>query len=154
MSKDKENDVIIAALKQLLVEGKASTQEHLCRALEGMGYEVNQSKISRLLKKINATKSMNVHGQVVYALPREPAPPTMHTPLKSLIVDIVANEILVVIYTSPGSASMVARILDYNQLHTDILGTIAGDDTIFVAPRSVHNTQQLLIEIKSLFSEQ
>lgn len=155
MKKEKAaHSQLVEALRQLLLEGQASTQEQMCRALESGGYEVNQSKISRLLKKINAVKCVSVQGQTVYSLPREPAPPTMHAPMKSLIVDIASNETLVVIFTSPGSASMVARILDYNQISTEILGTIAGDDTIFVAPKSVSKTAALLAEIKDIFKEQ
>jgi transcriptional regulator of arginine metabolism len=138
------------ALRALLMGRKASTQENICAALEKLGYEINQSKASRLLRKVGAIKVVNVHGQTVYSLPREPAPPSMSTSLRSLILDIVANETLVVVYTSPGSASMVARVLDYNQISTEILGTIAGDDTIFIAPKSIKEIGRLTDEIKSL----
>jgi transcriptional regulator of arginine metabolism len=141
------------ALEVLLRGRKASTQEEICAALVKMGYEINQSKASRLLRKIGAIKVVNERGQIIYSLPREPAPPTMNTPMRNLILNIVANEFLVVIFTSPGSASMVARVLDYNQITTEILGTIAGDDTIFVAPKSVKNIQKLTNEIKSLLRD-
>ena len=129
---------------------KASTQEDICSVLKKQGYEINQSKASRLLRKIGAIKVVNSRGQTVYSLPREPAPPSMNTSLRGLILDIVSNETLVVIYTSPGSASMVARVLDYNQITTEILGTIAGDDTIFVAPKSIKDIHKLAEEIKDL----
>ncbi len=138
------------ALRALLMGRKASTQEDICAALEKLGYEINQSKASRLLRKIGAIKVVNESGQTVYSLAREPAPPSMNTSLRSLILDIVSNETLVVIFTSPGSASMVARVLDYNQITTEILGTLAGDDTIFVAPKSVKDTLKLTEEIKGL----
>jgi transcriptional regulator of arginine metabolism len=146
----KDFQTLVDALRALLMGRKASTQEDICAALEKLGYEINQSKASRLLRKIGAIKVVNEHGQTVYSLAREPAPPSMNTPLKNLILDIVANETLVVIFTSPGSASMVARVLDYNQITTEILGTIAGDDTIFVAPKSVKDTQKLTKEIRGL----
>lgn len=138
------------ALRLLLMGRCASTQEDICTALEKMGVEINQSKASRLLRKIGAIKVVNEKGQTVYSLPREPAPPSMNTLLRNLILDIVSNETLVVIFTSPGSASMVARVLDYNQITTEILGTIAGDDTIFVAPKSIKDIQKLTEEIKGL----
>jgi transcriptional regulator of arginine metabolism len=93
---------------------------------------------------------VNAKGQTIYSLPREPAPPSMDTPIRNLILDVVANETLVIIFTSPGSASMVARLLDYAQISTEILGTIAGDDTIFVAPKSVKNIDSLFEKIKNL----
>jgi transcriptional regulator of arginine metabolism len=141
------------ALRDLLISRNASTQEEVCLALERQGYEINQSKASRLLRKIGATKITNEKGQVVYSLPREPAPPSMDTTIRHLILDIVANEMLVVIFTSPGSASMVARVLDYKQISTEILGTLAGDDTIFVAPKSIKDTQKLMGEIQTLLRE-
>jgi transcriptional regulator of arginine metabolism len=45
---------------------------------------------------------------------------------------------------------MVGRVLDYHQTSTEILATIAGDDTVFVAPKSVKNIQKLSQEIKKL----
>lgn len=102
---------------------------------------------------MGAIKVVNAKGQTIYSLAREPAPPSMDTPIRDLILDIVANEALVVIFTSPGSASMVARVLDYNQITTQILGTIAGDDTIFVAPKSTKEIRKLVEEIKGLLKK-
>ena len=141
---------LVEALRELLMGREASSQENICSELEKDGYQINQSKVSRLLRKIGAVKVVNAKGQTVYSLPREPAPPTLNTSLRDLIVDVVANEALVVIFTSPGSASMVARILDYMQLTSEILGTIAGDDTIFVAPKSIKEINKLYKEIHSL----
>src|SRR5581483_2235345 len=112
------------------------TQEDICSILKKQGYEINQSKVSRLLRKIGATKIVNNKRQIVYSLPREPSPFPLGTPIRNLVLDIVANEALVVIHTAPGAASMIARALDYSQITTEILGTIAGDDTIFVTPKS------------------
>jgi transcriptional regulator of arginine metabolism len=152
-NKSQSSQSLLEAFKNLLLGRKANTQEEICSELEKQGYEINQSKVSRLLRKIGAIKVVNEHGQTVYSLAREPAPPTLMTPLRDLIIDIVSNEILVVIYTSPGSASMVARVLDYNQLTTEILGTIAGDDTIFVAPKSIKEIDILTNEIKGLLRQ-
>jgi transcriptional regulator of arginine metabolism len=150
MASKKNSQSLVEALKTLLMSRKATTQEDVCVALEKQGYEINQSKASRLLRKTGAIKVINTKGEIVYSLPREPAPPSMNTPLKELILDIVSNETLVVVYTSPGSASMVARVLDYHQTSTEVLATIAGDDTVFVAPKSIKNIHKLSQEIKKL----
>jgi transcriptional regulator of arginine metabolism len=141
---------LVEALKELLFSREAQTQDDLSDSLIKKGFDVNQSKISRLLRKLGAIKVENTKGQTVYSLPREPSPPTLKTELRELILDVTANEALVVIFTSPGSASMVARMLDYAQIETDILGTVAGDDTIFVAPKSIKETKALKDEIKDL----
>ena len=89
---NKEPQTLDDALRALLRIRKASTQEDICAALEKSGYEINQSKASRLLRKIGAIKVVNERGQTVYSLAREPAPPSMNTTLRSLILDIVSNE--------------------------------------------------------------
>lgn len=150
---NEDNQSLEEVVTTLLRDRTANTQDQICRALIARGFDVSQSKISRLLRKVNAIKVVNSHGQTVYSLPREPAPPTLNTPLKDLVLDVISNETLVVIFTSPGSASMVARILDYNQMSTEILGAIAGDDTIFVAPKSIKQIDKLIREIKGLLKE-
>ncbi len=149
-SKEDHSQTLVNALRELLKSREAATQEDICLALEKQGYEINQSKVSRWLRKVGAIKVTNNRGEVVYSLPREPAPPSPHTPLKDLILDVQSNESLVVILTSPGSASVVARVLDYHQNSTEILAAIAGDDTIFVAPKSVKQMTKLLREVRQL----
>jgi transcriptional regulator of arginine metabolism len=132
---------------------KANSQEDICKALEKQGYVINQSKVSRLLRKIGAIKGLNSQGEIAYSLPREPGPPSMNTPVRQLIIDVAANESLVVISTSPGSASLVSRVLDYHLASIGILGTIAGDDTIFVAPKSTKDIQKVAAKVKSLLMD-
>lgn len=141
---------LLADLKNLLLSGSVNTQESIREALEKKGHVVNQSKISRLLHKIDASKSKNELGQIVYRLSPEPAPPTADVALSHLVMEIVANEICVVIKTSPGAAQLIARMIDYHKEKLSILGTIAGDDTIFVTPRSIHETKMVLMRLQDL----
>lgn len=144
------NNNLIEDLKKLLLAGEATTQEKICAVLQNRGHETNQSTVSRLLRKVGAAKSKNERGEIVYRLPLEPAPPTISSKLSSLVIDIVANETLVIIYTSPGSAQLIARILDYHKQSLKILGTIAGDDTILVAPTSIKDIKTMIDAIKKL----
>ena len=137
-------------LRGLLQAGKVTTQEDICAALEALGHAINQSKVSRLLRKVGAVKSKNEQGQVVYRLPHEPAPPTPSSQLSSLIIDIIANETTIIVNTSPGSAQLIARVLDYNKKNLAILGTIAGDDSIFIAPASVNDIEKITAAIRQL----
>lgn len=109
-------------------------------ALEAKGHIINQSKVSRLLRKINAVKSTNDKGEMIYRLPHDLIPPSVNTSISDLVIDIVANEVLIIIKTSPGSASLIAKIIDTKKCLT--IGTIAGDDTIFVAPQSVQKIKE------------
>lgn len=141
-------------LRELLQQGTVGTQEEICEALEKKGFDVNQSKVSRWLRKIDAVKAKNEKGQVVYRLPKEPAPPTASTKLRDLVISYDFNETTIVVHTSPGSASMIARVLDYQRDSLKILGTVAGDDTIFILPRSVKQIKQILEAIKHLLTKE
>ena len=129
-------------------EGDASTQEELADALFKKKFEVTQSTISRDLRKIGAVKAIDQSGRTVYRLPvlGEPAAVAQvnySTGLRGLMLDIAHNGAMIVIHTAPGSASLIARYLDRTKPN-GILGTIAGDDTIFVAPRSMKQVTQTI----------
>jgi transcriptional regulator of arginine metabolism len=141
---------LIEDLKKLLVDGKVTTQEDICSALEALGHPINQSKASRLLRKVGAVKSKNEQGQVVYRLPREPAPPTISSHISDLVIDVVANETQIIVNTSPGAAQLVARIIDYHKHAIKVLGTIAGDDTILITPLSIKKINNSIDAIKKL----
>ena len=141
---------LIEDFRLLLLEGRVTTQDDICAALQAKGHLVNQSKISRLIRKLDAIKSKNEFGQIVYRLGREPAPPTTTTQLSNLIIDVVANETIIIVNTSPGAAQLIARVLDYHKDKIQIIGTIAGDDSIFIAPASIKMINDSLREIKNL----
>jgi transcriptional regulator of arginine metabolism len=149
----KKKSLLIDDLRKLLTKKRPRRQEAICSALAKLGYEINQTKVSRLLHQIGAVKIKNEDGQIVYSLPKEPAPLSLNSSIRELIIEIRSNEAMVILLTSPGAASMVARVIDYSQFETAVLGTIAGDDTIFVAPSSVKETSRLLAEIKKRLLE-
>lgn len=140
---------MLDALRTLLLSDALGTQDEIKRLLEEQGYQVNQSKISRLLRKLGAVKVTNEQKNIIYTLPRDPAPPTSKNVLSELIISISANETLIVIRTSPGCASLIGRLLDHHGDELGILGTVAGDDTVFIAPSSVKKINEMLVMIKS-----
>lgn len=149
-SSDSNRLELVDALKALLHEGVVTSQEELCEQLEVSGYAVNQSKVSRLLRKVGAIKTKNEHGQVVYRLPHEPAPPQLTDSIASLVISIMHNETTIVINTSPGSAQLIARIIDYHKKELDVLAALAGDDAIFIAPNSIKTIQKSTDALKRL----
>lgn len=148
MSKNDTKECL-EALRGLLTKGSMSTQEEIASYLANLGFTVNQSKISRMLRKVGASKTTDSNGNVIYCLPKDPGPPSKNTKLSELIVDIVHNEYLIVIFTSPGSASMISRIIDFQE-EIGVLGTIAGDDTIFVTPKKVKEITSCYQKIRAL----
>lgn len=141
----------LEALKKLLLEGSGGTQEELVEALLRKKFSVTQSTISRDLRRLGAIKVNTPEGKTVYRLSQEQLslPISNSNGLRDLLVSIDHNDAMIVIHTSPGSASLVARHLDMMKQTLGLLGTIAGDDTIFVAPaksKKIQSTVDAIIE--------
>lgn len=139
------------SLRDLLLEGQGTSQEALRENLAKQGYDVTQSTISRDLRRLGAIRAVDAEGRTVYRLAEEFGDPVI-TPgvgrdLSEMVRDIQASDALIVIHTSPGSASLIARHLDHAR-PGGILGTIAGDDTIFVAPPSSRSIRVTLKKIE------
>jgi transcriptional regulator of arginine metabolism len=137
-------------LRQLIREGTASTQEELSKALRQKKFDVTQSTVSRDLRRIGAIKTTNSEGEIIYQLPEDHQMRVSHD-LAGLMTNIQANESMIVMHTTPGSASLVARHLDSVRSTIGILGTIAGDDAIFVVPMSVKKIPVVIRKIKEEF---
>lgn len=149
-----ESQARLTVLRDLIREEIANTQENICKVLKQKKFDVTQSTISRDLRRIGAVKTTNKLGQTVYKLPSEHAstlPLTVSHSLGGLLIAIESNENLIVLHTAPSSASLVARHLDSMRSELGILGTIAGDDAIFIAPASVKKIPALIKRIKTEF---
>ncbi|MGL5007523.1 MAG: transcriptional regulator ArgR [Plesiomonas sp.] len=152
-SSDKQ-DQLIRAFKALLKEEKFSSQGEIVQALLDQGFRnINQSKVSRMLTKFGAVRTRNAKMEMVYCLPAELGVPTTSSPLKNLVLDIDYNSALIVINTSPGAAQLIARMLDSLGKAEGILGTIAGDDTIFITPCRTIKIEVLYHSILELFEQ-
>ncbi len=152
MRNSEKQELLISAFKALLKEEKFGSQGEIVGALQQQGFEnINQSKVSRMLSKFGAVRTRNAKMEMVYCLPAELGVPTTSSPLKNLVTDIDHNDALIVIRTSPGAAQLIARLLDSLGKPEGILGTIAGDDTIFITPTKSLEIGQTFKAVKSLF---
>lgn len=142
--------LLVTAVRQLLKSTTLTTQEDIKSALHLQGLDINQAQISRLLHQLGAVKVLE-NNQLVYRLPSATSSfaPVSNTALHKLIIEINHNHSLIVINTTPGSAPLIARFLDQHKLQ-NILGTLAGDDTIFIAPKSTTMIEQLMQDIMTL----
>lgn len=139
-------------LRQLLAEGDLSTQEDLVEKLEKNHFSVTQSTVSRDLRKLGAIRAIDGKGRTVYRLPEEMFVPVKSSSLNEMVTSIQSNTSLIVIRTHPGSASLVGRFVDMT-FSDEILGCIAGDDTVFVAPQSQRETNNLQKKIEKALRE-
>lgn len=121
---------------QILEKSAVTSQQQLVELLAAAGVEATQATVSRDLDEIGAVKVRAAGGESVYAvpdLPKDRVAPEEHLRrvLGDWVVEVVASANLVVVRTPPGSAHVVASALDRAGL-AEILGTVAGDDTILV----------------------
>ncbi|HHF2555976.1 TPA: transcriptional regulator ArgR [Haemophilus influenzae] len=145
-------DNLTRAFKELLNQERLGSQNEIVDALKKQGFTgINQSKISRMLSKFGAVRTRNTKMEMVYCLPNELSVPNTSSPLKNLVLDVDHNSMLIVIKTTPGAAQLIARLLDSIGKSEGILGTIAGDDTIFVTPTNDKPIDELLQNIQRLF---
>jgi transcriptional regulator of arginine metabolism len=129
-------------LVRILRGGHAATQQEIAAALLAAGHDVTQATVSRDLQEIGAVK-VRAGRSLEYRLPDE-VPRTagsdlmarnLRRTLQDFALDVRPAASLVVVVTAPGHASAVARAIDLAGLE-DVVGTVAGDDTIFVATPS------------------
>lgn len=147
-------DALIKAFKELLRGENLGSQLDIVDALKHKGFQnISQSKISRMLSKFGAVRTRNARGEMVYCLPPEMGMPTAKSPLKHLVLDVVHNNVMIIIRTTPGAAQLIARLLDSLSQSDGVLGTIAGDDTIFIAPADVTDIETIRKRVEALFEE-
>lgn len=153
-SKQSRQEALIQAFKALLKTESFGSQSEIVDALKKEGYDnISQSKVSRMLSKYGAVRTRNAKQEMVYTLPPELGVPTTKSPLRQLVLDIEHNDVMIIIRTSPGAAQLIARLLDSVGKAEGVLGTIAGDDTIFIAPISVKDIEFTLRNVTELFEK-
>jgi transcriptional regulator of arginine metabolism len=123
------------------------TQEELAEALAAEGWEVTQSSVSRDITSLRLIKANGVY--------RRPSPtaapidPDLRRISDGVLTVEPAGDALVVLHTPPGEANRVAVALD-RLAWPDVVGTIAGDDTIFLAVRDNPAQRRVMSEVRKL----
>ena len=139
------------AVSRILRSRRVSTQEELLDALAGEGHRATQATLSRDLARLGARRVSRPEG-AFYELPDDGSGGPLSS-LRGLVTGVAANGSLAVIRTQPGSASAVAHAIDRAGLD-HVLGTIAGDDTIFVAPAGPMSPRRLALRLAALLGAQ
>ncbi|MCJ8319619.1 MAG: transcriptional regulator ArgR [Colwellia sp.] len=153
MSEDKKQQEsnLIQVFKRLLKEQCYGSQGQLADALAEQGFNnMSQAKISRLLSKLGAVKMRNTNSQIVYILPDELAIPKSKQSIESVIIGIKHNGMQIILKTGIGGAPLISRMLDSLGEPVGILGTLAGDDTIFIAPTEIDRIDEITQSIRDL----
>jgi transcriptional regulator of arginine metabolism len=137
------------AVAELIRSRRMGTQEELLEALRAGGFEATQATLSRDLARLGARRASAPEGGTRYELDDEDRRDGVGA-VAGLVGSVASNGAMVVIRTHPGSAPAVARAVDLAAL-PDVLGTIAGDDTVFVAPAKAGRAKALAERVRPLF---
>ena len=128
----------LEALRMIISSQELGSQDELLAALKKEGFQLTQATLSRDLKQLKVAKAASMRGNYVYVLPNDTMYKRVSTPHQVrqmlevpgfLSINFSGN--MGVIKTRPGYASSIAYNIDNNHIE-EILGTIAGDDTIFI----------------------
>ncbi len=126
----------------LLRHGAVATQEDLCEKLAHRGIHVTQATVSRDIVELGLVKTRDGYQAPESANPAQPPQPPLGLVLKEFLREVRLASNLVVLRTHPGNAHSIAVALDAAHW-PEVAGTVAGDDTIFVATASVKEATRL-----------
>lgn len=140
---------------ELIGKYEIETQEELAEYLTKAGYQVTQATVSRDIRELKLTKMQSESGKQRYMVLQS------HSPFSDKYIRILRDgfmsmdmaQNMLVIKTVSGMAMAVAAALDAIHFH-EIVGCIAGDDTILCAVRSVDDTILVMDKVRKLISDQ
>lgn len=150
MSK-KRQDAIIRIIENHMVE----TQQQLARLLTEAGFDVTQATVSRDIRKLKLSKVPDGNGHQKYVMLRADEKHLSSkyvNVLKEGFISMDMAQNILVVKTVSGMAMAVAAAIDAMK-YPQIVGSIAGDDTIMMAIRSVDDTKELMSEISLLLGK-
>ncbi|HEY5923895.1 MAG TPA: hypothetical protein VIV11_19585 [Kofleriaceae bacterium] len=135
-----------AVIRELIASRQVGTQEELRELIAARGHDVTQATLSRDLAQVGARRAAQPGGGTYYELAGIARAPML---LVDLVRAIDDNGTLVVVHTTPGAAQVVAGALDRANV-PEVMGTIAGDDAIFVAPARGVATARVIRKLREL----
>ena len=146
----KEKNNRLEALRLIISSQQLGSQEELLNALMREGYQLTQATLSRDLKQLKVAKASTLSGNYIYVLPNETMYKRVSTAssLREMMqvpgfISINFSGNMGVIKTRPGYASAIAWNIDRRDI-PQIMGTIAGDDTIFIVTREGSSHQEVI----------
>jgi transcriptional regulator of arginine metabolism len=136
------------AILELAHEGPLPNQQELCKVLARRGFQVTQATLSRDINELRLVKTSEG-----YVLPNGDAPaeplPAVSRVVREFVREIRRAQNLLVIKTIPGSAQPVAVAIDAEGWD-DVVGTVAGDDTILIISGNNKKARQLQTRLEAM----
>ncbi|MBE6549769.1 MAG: arginine repressor [Ruminococcaceae bacterium] len=146
-----------ARILELITKFEIETQDDMMNRLREEGFAVTQATVSRDLRELQLTKSLTARGTYRYSVSASKNHIRNNAKLSSAMADSITGVEYslnnVVIKTYPGMAQAVASGIDAMNMH-DILGSVAGDDTIIIITKNTESSEQIrsrILEIMKSF---
>lgn len=136
------------AVKKVIENNIVKTQTDLTELLKKAGFKTTQSNLSRVLKKVGAVKKTDDKGQSFYIIQEKPL--EVEPWVGDIVKNIKNNGYNIVIMTYSGAANMVCEIID-EQKFEEVMGTVAGDNSIIIAPNNIDDIEFLTQKLEKLF---
>lgn len=141
-----------AKIIEIIEKYEIETQEELAEELKKQGINVTQATVSRDIKELRLIKVLSENGTYKYAALKE-----HDSMLSERLVKVFSESVLnidytgnmIVIKTFPGAAGAAAEAVDAFDMN-DIVGTIAGDNTIFILVRNTDSIENMIEKLKKL----
>lgn len=142
-----------AKIMEIISNQDVETQEQLLQLLQDAGFTTTQATISRDIKELRIVKELTGLGTYRYCAAAREVPDTFSARLNGIFRECVTDfdyaQNIIVIHTMPGLAAAAASALDAMHMGV-VLGTLAGDDTVFIVMRDNNSAAAFCGEIKSL----
>ena len=141
---------------EIIEKYNIGTQEELISRLAECGFSVTQTTISRDIRPLKLVKGLSQDGSYKYIVPSAKRGDAGHQVLNAAISDSVttveAAQNIVVVKTLPGMANAVAVCMD-SLCHDDIVGSVAGDDTVLLVVKTSEAADALAENLKNTFGK-
>lgn len=149
----------LQTLRMLISSQELCCQDDVLKALEKEGYKVTQATLSRDMKQLKVAKATSLGGRYFYVLPNETMYKRVSSPkraaemlLTSGFMSVNFSGNLGVIKTRPGYASSLAFNIDNSGIPS-VIGTIAGDDTIFIVIKDGCTSMEVVEDLKDVIPD-
>ena len=144
-----------AKIMEIISNRNVETQEQLLQELQSAGFRSTQATISRDIKELRIVKELTNFGTYRYTAAADEVGGTFSNKLNTIFRECITNfdyaQNMVVIHTLPGLASAAASAIDSMNMSV-VVGSLAGDDTVFIVMRDSNAAAAFCGEIKSLLS--
>ena len=135
-------------IKEIITAQEIGSQEELTQILKDNGFDTTQATLSRDLHELGIVRIPSENG-FRYVFHQDQMEQSLKPLMAMEIINVFHNESTIVVKTMPGRAQGVAIYFDRWQ-NSNIIGTVAGDDTILIVPDTHENVQMILEKIREL----